>query len=355
MRGLVRTCCALAAAAALPACSIDRTNIVAPTAPVASSESADLVTDDYEVATLSAFGGTHTHITGIDNSGAISGYANEPSSPDHDSRLFISRHGIVRKLGTLGGAYGRVLAMAPNGTMTGLSARASGRTAFTLWWNDLVTDLSATYPAMSIPHAIGANGHIVGGCEIGSSPLHACMAHVGITHVLEPPLHGVRSEAWAVNESGVAVGERIDSAGLHAMLWRVGHSVELPGLSSTFARARSINDRGEVVGESIKPPYRFRHAVLWREGMVIDLDTGGGLESSANDINDDGVVVGSVVGQYGNSCPFVWRDGRMRLLPLPTLPIEWSEATAINDRGEIVGFVMLGDNAQVLGIVWRPR
>lgn len=361
MAGVATRIATLLAGAALAACSADRHLSLAPDqagpdATVAAETSESIVADDYEVQLFSALGGTHTYVKGIDNTGGMAGYANEAGGGQNDWRPFARRRDVVHRLRTLGGASGRVLAVAPHGAMTGLSARASGRSAFSLWDNDVITDLSATYPEMSVPHGIGRNGHIVGRCGVGSSPLYACMAAIGITFTLEPPRSGVRSEAYAVNASGVAVGELIDATGLHAMLWRGSHSVVLPGLSTTFSRARSINDRGEVVGESIKPPYRFRHAVLWREGTpVVDLGTAGGLESMAYDINDAGVVVGAAIRQHGNARPFVWRNGRMRLLPLPDLPIEWSEATAINDRGEIVGFAALGNFAQVLGVAWKPR
>jgi probable HAF family extracellular repeat protein len=111
--------------------------------------------------------------------------------------------------------------------------------------------------------------------------------------------------------------------------------------------ALALNNHGQVVGTSAPPgvtsPFET-HAFLWtRETGMRDLgmlpeDVG----SAGVDINDSGEVVGVSADAGGNPRAFVWKNGVMHSLndPLiaPDSPLFLLVATAINARGEIVGF-----------------
>jgi probable HAF family extracellular repeat protein len=76
--------------------------------------------------------------------------------------------------------------------------------------------------------------------------------------------------------------------------------------------------------------------------VLIDLGTFGGKESEASDINDSGQIVGSADTKEKNedgaiSHGFLWHDGKLR--DLGTLHSnESSYAEAINERGQVVGY-----------------
>src|SRR5207302_7092422 len=56
--------------------------------------------------------------------------------------------------------------------------------------------------------------------------------------------------------------------------------------------------------------------------------------STATAINDRGQVIGSIA-SLGSETPVVWRNGKTTLLP--TAGPDFTQVTAINDRGEILG------------------
>jgi probable HAF family extracellular repeat protein len=114
------------------------------------------------------------------------------------------------------------------------------------------------------------------------------------------------------------------------------------GWADTKKASAADRHEGEVCGD-----WKYRHpaphAFLWKHGRLIDLGTLGGLESEAQAVNDQGQVVGWADTKRTDSddCPvghaFVWENGKMT--DLGTLPGgKESEAVAINNKGQIIGW-----------------
>lgn len=149
--------------------------------------------------------------------------------------------------------------------------------------------------------------------------------------------------AWDINERGQVVGRSDKSGGSwHAFLWESGAMRDLgtmPGSGSTQATA--INERGQVIGTLRGRGGRYR-AFLWEQGRMLDLGTLGGKEAGASAINNRGQIVGSSLTKakdmegYPIEHAFLWEDGKMR--DLGTLPgAASSEALDINERGQVLG------------------
>ena len=123
----------------------------------------------------------------------------------------------------------------------------------------------------------------------------------------------------------------------------------MPG--ATYTEPSKINDRGLIVGVSDVSDHP--HAVLWANGTVTDLGTlPGGVWSFGRDINNRGQVVGESLIPSSGYRAFVWQDGAM--INLGTLPggVE-SYARGINDHGHIVG---ASSNGSVIhAVVWIKR
>jgi probable HAF family extracellular repeat protein len=111
------------------------------------------------------------------------------------------------------------------------------------------------------------------------------------------------------------------------------------GAANAETLARGLNERGQVVGESVTPGGAF-HAFLWTPGVpngqvgsLADLGTlPGASSSSAYGVNDSGAVAGT-----SDGTAFVWTDGRAH--PLQPLPGNSSgRAYAINNRGQVAGW-----------------
>ena len=116
------------------------------------------------------------------------------------------------------------------------------------------------------------------------------------------------------------------------------------GLNST---ATAINDLGQVVGRGGAGSGAF----LWQDGTLTDLGVLPGMTSSqAEDINASGQVVGSS-GNGSVYTAFIWTaNGGMQALG--TLGGCCSQATAINDLGQVVGYSNLPGDAAAHAFVW---
>jgi probable HAF family extracellular repeat protein len=130
---------------------------------------------------------------------------------------------------------------------------------------------------------------------------------------------------------------------------------DLGGLGGDFSEALAINDIGQVVGTAMLPN-GHEHAFRTAPGAAInpltdDLGTLG-LSSAAEDINNSGVVVG--YSQVSTS-DFDWHafvsfpgESMADLNALLANPIPGAvlvKAHALNDSGQIVGEMLLGDGA----------
>lgn len=160
-------------------------------------------------------------------------------------------------------------------------------------------------------------------------------------------------------------------------------------LGGTQSRGMAISNQGWVAGWSNEFGNGARHAVLWRDGVLTDLGTlgtGTGLSSTVPwpGLNNNGMIVGisqtdqvdtldeSWSCEEGGFFPntgtnlacrgFVWDDGVMR--ELPTLGGSHGFATAVNNRGQVVGWAenLVVDptcvSPQVLqfrAVLWEPK
>jgi len=151
---------------------------------------------------------------------------------------------------------------------------------------------------------------------------------------------GTVSQGQAINDCGDVVGyARFANFNAHGFLWSPRLGLQDIGAilpQTNFSVAQAINSSGVVAGYSTYdyPPLLNEHAVLWIDGRIRDLGTFPGSNiSEATGINDPGEVVGFSVPHA-----FLWsRHEGMR--DLGTLPGGgYSQALAINARGEVVGY-----------------
>ena len=171
-------------------------------------------------------------------------------------------------------------------------------------------------------------------------------------------LGGNYSAGRSINDRGQVAGESRINVGQATRAFRFTPGegmIDLGALAGgSNSRAYGINDSGQVVGESDTGPIltlgvRLRHfplfgthAFLWTEGAgMVDLGHLGGGTSGARAISNNGVVVGSSELMNGTGHAFYWTraEGMIDLNTLLPLNSGWvlTEANGVNDRGQITG------------------
>ncbi len=217
-------------------------------------------------------------------------------------------------------------------------ALAVGVVAYVRWriaaWWVVVHDRSVTRLVSAI--ALGALSVVVASEWSGVARSAPVQRQWVITDLGTLAAAGGTSFSNGVNNRGQVVGDSTTKAGSRrAFLWQNGRMRDLgtlPGERSVGSSAVAINERGQIAGNSWGTGQASSHAVLWEKGTVRDLGTLGGKRSYATAINDRGQVVGKSTTKTGAEHAFLWQDGKMRDLG------KFGWPGAINDRGQIVGW-----------------
>jgi hypothetical protein len=142
----------------------------------------------------------------------------------------------------------------------------------------------------------------------------------------------VLSEGTSINSKGDAVGVAFtaDSSRSVAFLFRQGKTSLLPGEQS---RAESINDAGEIAGQSKPPEQKAVGPVHWKNNALLDLKIC--CAGIARRVNGNGQIIGDTYDLKGHYHAFLW-DAEHGFRLLSTADEEYSSALALNQRGEVV-------------------
>jgi probable HAF family extracellular repeat protein len=341
--------------------------------------------DHYRVYNLGTLGGSASIGNTINNRSLALGSANLPGDTKAHATAWF--YGLKFDLGTLGGPnsnvafpnrndFGAIVGISETSTTNPLGEQWSCSAFFPTITGDICLGFVWQWGEMTALLTLGgydgfaagvnSRGQIVGWAEKNVhdptcvSPqvlqFEAVLWGPGKGQVQElPPLHGDQDgAATAINEKGQVVGisGTCDVAvgafsAKHALLWEHGRVVNLPTLGGAgWNTPIAINNGGEIVGFSDLPgdvsggmlTPNF-HAVLWTKDHVVhDLGTlPGDAISEATGINDKGQIVGV---SFPSSHAFIWQDGVMtdlnKLIPSDS-PLELISTGDIDDRGEITG------------------
>jgi probable HAF family extracellular repeat protein len=246
----------------------------------------------------------------------------------------------ITDLGTLGGSFSRANAINSRGQIVGGSYNrtpdptiaGSNEVRAVLWDRGRKTDLGT----LGGPDANQINGNVTGASGINDSG--QVVGGATYNAEIDP----------ACNSDAQQAGEACN----HAFLWARGQLTFLGTLGgvtdmgNSFSLANAINDRGQIVGASfVKTPDPNNpgkpqvHAFLWARGKMTELGALPGqlsTYSQAFAINDRGQVVGESGFRDAEGHPFIWSKGVMTDIGTQGGPTGCAQAS--NNEGQVVGF-----------------
>jgi uncharacterized membrane protein len=246
-----------------------------------------------------------------------------------------------------------------------LAAAAQAQTRYT------VTDLGEAVPtAGSYAFAINQAG-IVAGDAPQDPTCNPCHTHAFemingvLTDLGVPPGTGPDSETANLNLSGQLVGRGVQNGYYIPILYLPQAAYGAPagwtilpqftgGLQS---QAWSINDAGNIAGESRLAGSLGPHPVIWHPTgagtwTIQDLGTLGGQYGRARAINNQGQVTGQASAVGGNLAPFIWLPAPAYGLPAGITALDAAgnsgDMWSINEQGQIAG------GEYPLAAIWLP-
>ncbi|MGH7560932.1 MAG: hypothetical protein ACRENB_07925 [Gemmatimonadales bacterium] len=267
-------------------------------------------------------------------SAAGCGLDSEVTRPDPpNAKLRPTLQYAIDKLPTAGPGTSQGAGINNQGWVAGFTGMTDGTRQAAVWRSGAITPLGTL--------AGGAHSSVVW------PGINSTGTIVGISRTAEPDSLG---EAWSCSAFLPGAGKVC-----HAFVWENGVMSALPTLGGTNGFATGVNARGQVVGwaeTAVHDPtcnapqvLQFR-AVLWepRTGAKSELPPfPGDSTSAATAINERGQVVGIsgecdvAVGRRSAIRAVLWEQGGVT--ELDDLGGElWHTPMAINDRGDVVGF-----------------
>jgi len=315
----------------------------------------------YQVSNLPDFGGTSSGGNSINDQSWVAGYSR---LPDRNRHATLWRSGLLSDLGTLGGPNSSVTWNVKNtqGVIVGISQTADSEPLGESWSS------AAFY---STPNNVG---------------------YINLGFVWEQNLNQMRGLpnfpggnngfATGANNLGQAVGWAEN--GVHdptccctqvlqfrPAMWTLGppdqiHELPLiPG--DTSGAATAINDNGQIVGisgicDQAVGRHTAKHAVLWENGGVTDIypDAPAPWWNTPTAINQRGDIVGFagdpafVEGDILHAFMWTREDGIRHLKPLPNRTPKHvdSEAYDINEARQVVGVSCDADQVDCRAVIW---
>jgi probable HAF family extracellular repeat protein len=312
--------------------------------------------DGRAVRDLGDLGFPWVYVTGLNDAGQISGFADYRQSGSYDfphAFLWTQRTGMV-DLGALPEhEKSQSVAINNNGQVAGTSSSRAGLqpdAVRAVRWSPGSGILDLGVKGFSFAVGINEAGYVAAGTgstESGSFVAAIWTPERGMVGL--GTLGGAESQAAAINgPAQIAGNSSLVNGNRHAFFWTPGQQMaDLGTLGGNESTAIALNDAGQVVGSSTTAsgaPHAFRWSGA--EGMR-DLGTLGGSTSFAADINRSGQIVGRAATRGDRDHAFIWTRTRgmvdlNRRIPVSPPGLVLRDAVALSDTGAVVAMSNAG-------------
>ncbi|MCC7377185.1 MAG: hypothetical protein IT581_21165 [Verrucomicrobiales bacterium] len=290
--------------------------------------------------------------TAINARGQVAGYTGTDSDGANPRGFYYGGLGEVSEflsIGTLGGNSSVLSGLNSLGQAVGTSLTSGGQT------NGFVASLAQSTTLSNVGSLIGGtfstltaineDGVAVGYSHDGSGRPRAVVYDGTLNPVLPTNFTATASYALSVNSSRTIVGYAVMPDG-STNAFRLVDGQDLitypPLAGQTGTVATSVNDAGAFAGYLVTSSGAVHAAAGLTNDAWTDLGDGfGGGDARIHGLNNFEQAVGTARGTDGQYRAFYFERGRFydlnQLLP-PDSDWHLTDATAINDQGQIVGF-----------------
>ena len=314
----------------------------------------------YQVSDLTGLGGTSSGGNSINNQTWVGGYSRLTDNQSRHAALW--RSGLLSDLGTLGGPNSSVTWNVKNteGVIVGISQTADPEPLGEFWSS------AAFYGA---PFNIG---FINLGFVWEKNEMRGLPNFPGGNNGFATGANNLRQAVgWAENDIHDLTCVSPQVLQFRPARWTLGppdQIQDLPLISGdTSGAATAINDNGQIVGisgicDQAVGRHTAKHAALWENGAVTDLgNLGAQWWNTPTAINQRGDIVGFagdpafVEGDIVHAFMWTKEDGIRHLKPLPrrTPPHLDSEAYGINEARQVVGVSCDANFVDCRAVVWN--
>ena len=298
---------------------------------------------NYTIKNLGTIAGAVPHVTGINSSGAVSGWYTIPNVGDRAAR-YTEGIGWTQIPG-LESLTSYALGINEHGDVVGYAFLANGDLRAFRYTDAGGVEFVAplTGGTFTIAMGISNTGEITGYSSTATAML-AFRQSPGLLPQPIDPFGGTFSGGCGINDSGQVAGIGLTSTGLqHGFRENIDGTVaEMAGLNgaSSSNSACAIDNTGAVTGQA-DAGNGVQHAFLYSGGSLMDLDAFGSPSSNGTAISG-GVVAGSYTLTDGFSTrafKYSAATGSVDLNTLLSPGSGWvlASATGVNSKGAIVG------------------
>jgi probable HAF family extracellular repeat protein len=245
-----------------------------------------------DLGTLSGFDSSIA--LGVNTSGQIAGYVYDSSDTVNCHAVLWSADGSIQDLGTLGGSTGVATGVNDSGAVSGYSDAGFGSPLVAFVWR-ASTGMKKLSSINSIANAIGPSG--VAGYSVNKAlKPQAAIWFIGTGLKDLGTLGGSYSIAFGLNAQNTVVGssEVTPDGDVHGFVWTESTGMKdlgtLPG--GNYSAGNAVNSHGMTTGVA-NVGNGDQHAAVWSaNGKIVDIGTLGGVNAYSTGINAAGQVAG---------------------------------------------------------------